>query len=203
MKLLIMAGFLGSGKTTLLLQIAKRLSAASLKIAIIENEIGEIGVDGDYLNLEGLQVQELFGGCICCTLSSGLIETLEKIEARYQPDLVILEATGAARPGDILTNLNKLQSKVEGIKILTLVDALRFEMLMEMMTPLLTAQIEAAHTVVVNKIDQVQKKNLEHVIQTISRLNPKAKVSTVSAEAGTNLNSLLKNVAALTECAIV
>jgi len=194
MKLLIMAGFLGSGKTTLLLQIAKRLSAASLKIAIVENEIGEIGVDGDYLNLEGLQVQELFGGCICCTLSSGLIETLEKIEARYQPDLVILEATGAARPGDILTNLNKLQSKIEGITIVTLVDAPRFEMLMEMMEPLLTAQIEAAHTVVVNKIDQVQEKTLERIIQTISRLNPEAKIRTVSAEAGTNLNSFLDDL---------
>ena len=194
MKLLIMAGFLGSGKTTLLLQIAKRLSTASLKIAIIENEIGEIGVDGDYLNLEGLHVQKLFGGCICCTLSSGLIETLEKIEAHYQPDLVILEATGAARPGDILINLNKLQSKVGGIKIVTLVDAPRFEMLMEMMEPLLTAQIEAAHTVVVNKIDQVQEKTLERVIQGIGRLNPEANVSPVSAEAGTNLNSLLNAI---------
>ncbi len=150
-----------------------------------------------------MQVQELFGGCICCTLSSGLIETLEKIEAHYQPDLVILEATGAARPGDILTNLSKLQSKVEGIKTVTLVDALRFEMLMEMMEPLLTAQIEAANPVVVNRIDQVPEKILKHIIRTISRLNPEAKIGTVSAEAGTHLNSLLKNVAALTECAIV
>ncbi|RLC00990.1 MAG: cobalamin biosynthesis protein P47K [Deltaproteobacteria bacterium] len=194
MKLLIMAGFLGSGKTTLLLQIAKRLSAASLKIAIIENEIGEIGVDGDYLNREELHVQKLFGGCICCTLSTGLIETLEKIELHYQPDLVILEATGVARPGDILTNVNKYQPKVESIKILTLVDAFRFEMLMEVIEPLLTAQIKAAHTVVVNKIDQVQNKTLESVIQSVECLNPEAKVSTVSAEVGTNLNSFLDDL---------
>ena len=194
MKLLIMAGFLGSGKTTLLLQIAKRLSAASLKIAIIENEIGEIGVDGDYLNREELHVQKLFGGCICCTLSTGLIETLEKIELHYQPDLVILEATGVARPGDILTNVNKYQPKVESIKILTLVDAFRFEMLMEVIEPLLTAQIEAAHTVVVNKIDQVQEKTLEHVTHSIECLNPEAKISTVSAEVGTNLNSFLDDL---------
>ena len=194
MKLLIMAGFLGSGKTTLLLQIAKRLSAASLKIAIIENEIGELGVDGDYLNREELHVQELFGGCICCTLSSGLIETLEKIELHYQPDLVILEATGIARPGDILTNVNKFQPKVKSIKILTLVDAFRFEMLMEVIEPLLTAQIEAANTVVVNKIDQVQNKTLESVIQSVECLNPEAKVSTVSAETGTNLNSFLDDL---------
>ena len=70
MKLLIIAGFLGSGKTTLLLQVAERLAASSLRIAIIENEMGEVGVDGGYLGLEGLHVQELLGGCICCTLAS-------------------------------------------------------------------------------------------------------------------------------------
>ena len=64
MKLLIIAGFLGSGKTTLLLQIAKHLAASSQRIAIIENEMGEVGVDGEYLTLEGLHVQELLGGCI-------------------------------------------------------------------------------------------------------------------------------------------
>src|SRR5210317_1406548 len=104
MKLLIIAGFLGSGKTTLLLQVAKHLAAASKRIAIIENEMGEVGVDGDYLTLEGLHVQELLGGCICCTLAAGLVGTLEKVERLFQPDLVILEATGSARPSDITQN---------------------------------------------------------------------------------------------------
>ena len=194
MKLLIMAGFLGSGKTTLLMRIAKHLSDASLKIVIIENEIGETGIDGDYLNLEGLHVQELFGGCICCTLSSGLIETLEKIKTFYNPNLVIIEATGAARPGDILINLNEFQSNIDAIEVITLVDAVRFEMLMEMMTPLLTAQIEAAHTVVVTKIDQVEEKAVERVIQNIGSLNPEAEINTVSVETGTNLKSFLDNL---------
>ncbi len=85
MKLLIIAGFLGSGKTTLLLQVAKHLAAASQRIAIIENEMGEVGVDGEYLTLEGLHVQELLGGCICCTLAAGLVGTLEKVQRLFQP----------------------------------------------------------------------------------------------------------------------
>ena len=85
MKLLIIAGFLGSGRTTLLLEVARRLVAVPQKIAIIENEVGEIGIDGKYLHQKGLQVQELFGGCVCCTLSADLVSTLEKIEKLYQP----------------------------------------------------------------------------------------------------------------------
>ena len=81
MKLLIIAGFLGSGKTTLLLEVAQRLVAVPQKVAIIENEVGEIGIDGKYLHQEGLQVQELFGGCVCCTRHHQRLEdTAEGIE---------------------------------------------------------------------------------------------------------------------------
>ena len=76
MRLVLVAGFLGSGKTTLLEHIARQLTAAGRKIAIIENEAGEIGIDGNYLRQNGLEVQELYGGCICCTLSVDLVVTL-------------------------------------------------------------------------------------------------------------------------------
>ncbi len=194
MKLMIIAGFLGSGKTTLLLHIARRLSEASRKIAIIENEIGEIGVDGDYLKMNGLYVQELFGGCICCTLSTSLIDTLKKVKQRFKPDFVILEATGAALPGDITTNLRNYPSKVESIQVLTIVDACRFEMLMEMLGPLLTSQIQAADTVAINKIDQVEEEVLDRIIQGVGRLNAQAKVNAISAQRLTNLNTIMDDL---------
>lgn len=194
MKLLMIAGFLGSGKTTLLLQIARRLSEASLNIAIIENEIGEIGVDGDYLNMNGLHVQELFGGCICCTLATSLVATLQKLEQRYKPDLVILEPTGAAVPGDITANLHNFPSKLGGIHTITILDASRYEMLMEMMEPLLTSQIQAADRVAVNKIDQVNQEMVDRIIQSVGHLNPQAKVNAISAEAQTNLNTLIDDL---------
>ncbi len=194
MKLLIIAGFLGSGKTTLLLRIVKQLSAGPQKIAIIENEIGEIGVDGEYLNLEGLQVQELFGGCICCTLSVGLLETLEDLDRLYQPDLVILEATGVARPGDIIENVRKYQSRIQEIQVITLVDACRYEMLLEVMEPLVTGQIGAADIVAVNKIDKVAPEALDQIMQSVAGLNPRAKVTAISADQKLHLNTILDDL---------
>ena len=194
MKLLIISGFLGSGKTTLLLQIAKRLAAASQRIAIIENEMGEVGVDGEYLSLEGLNVQELLGGCICCTLAAGLLGTLEKVERLFQPDLVILEATGSARPSDITQNLRDYRANVGAIQIITLVDPSRHEMLMEVMTPLVTAQIQAADIVAVNKIDQVERETVQRTIQSARALNSQASIVAISAEDRTRLDTLMADL---------
>jgi G3E family GTPase len=194
MKLLIIAGFLGSGKTTLLLQVAKRLAAASQRIAIIENEMGEVGVDGEYLTLEGLHVQELLGGCICCTLAAGLIGTLEKLKRLFQPDLAILEATGSARPADIVKNLRDYGADVGAIRIITLVDPSRHEMLMEVMTPLVTAQIQAADIVAVNKIDQVEPETVQRTIRGARALNSRASIVAISAEKRTQLNTLMANL---------
>jgi G3E family GTPase len=196
MKVIIIAGFLGSGKTTLLLQIAKALSKASKKTAIIENELGEIGIDGDYLELEGLQVRQLTGGCICCTLSVGLVETLENINRNFNPDTVILEATGIANPGDIAANLKLCRFAISSINVITIVDAKRYEMLMKMMTPLLSSQISSADVVVVNKIDSVKPQLLEHIIQEISCINPGAHIFAASLEKGMDLNLIME----LLEC---
>ena len=84
----VITGESGSGKTTLLLEIARRLAAGSQKIAIIENEVGEVGIDGQYLRQEGLEVQEMFGGCVCCTLSVDLITTLKKLDRSAKLRLV-------------------------------------------------------------------------------------------------------------------
>jgi len=191
MRLLVLGGFLGSGKTTLLLELARKLVATSQRIAIIENEVGEVGVDGKYLSQEGLEVQELFGGCVCCTLSAGLVSTLEKIERLFAPDLIILEATGLARPGDIVKIVHSYLPRVESIVVLTLVDAARYDMLSTMLTPLLTAQIQAAHIVAINKIDEVDADKVRSIAASVSQLNSLARVVTVSAEKRINLDQLL------------
>jgi len=191
MKLLIIAGFLGSGKTTLLLQVAKCLASDSRRIAIIENEMGEVGIDGDYLALEGLHVQELLGGCICCTLAAGLVGTLEKVQRLFQPDLVILEATGAARPADITQNLRDYRANVGAIQIITVVDASRHEMLMEVMTPLVTAQIQAADIVAVNKVDRVERETVQRTIRSARALNSRASIVAICAEERAQVNALM------------
>ncbi len=191
MKLLMIAGFLGSGKTTLLLPMARRLSNTANKIVIIENEMGQIGIDGDYLRLNGLEVQELFGGCICCTLSASLIETIDKVDKNYAPDIVILEATGAARPGDIIANLKKFRGKIQKTLVITIVDAVRFHMLMEMMEPLLTAQIEAGDIILINKIDCTDPKTIEAITRKIIKVKPGVNIEAISCENKTHVENFM------------
>lgn len=191
MKLLLISGFLGSGKTTLLLEIARRLTADSERIAIIENEVGEVGIDGAYLRREGLEVQEIFGGCVCCTLSVDLVTTLKKLEPLFQPDRVILEASGVARPGDIVPTVRQYASMVEDVQVLVLVDASRYEMLLEVMHPMVTAQIGAADIVAINKIDEIDEPDLERIAKSVTGLNGEARVLAVSAEKQINLEALM------------
>lgn len=191
MKLLSICGFLASGKTTLILEIAKGLKPAFKKMVIIENEVGQIGIDDQYLRRDGLQVQELFGGCICCTLAVDLVNTLEKVKDTYNPDLVILEATGIARPEDLTGNVSKYCPTVGDIQVVTLVDAVRHEMLMKAMEPLITAQIEAADIVAINKIDVMDEQGLAFVEESVRAVNEKPKIMRISADKKINLEELL------------
>ena len=194
MKILIIAGFLGSGKTTLLLEVAQRLVAIPQKIAIIENEVGERGIDGKYLQQEGLQVQELFGGCICCTLSADLVLMLQNVEELFQPDVAIIEPTGLASPDDVLTTLRSCAPIVTDIKVMTLLDATRYKMLYEMLTPLITTQIQLADIVVINKIDSVDGPSVDIIRKDVNQLNPQAKVAAVSVETKIDLEPLLRDL---------
>ncbi len=191
MRLLMISGFLGSGKTTLLLEIARRMVAGSRKIAIIENEVGEVGIDGQYLRREGLEVQEMFGGCVCCTLSVDLVTTLKKLDRLFQPETVILEATGIARPGDIVPTVRQYASMVDEIQVLVLVDGPRYEMLLEVMNPLVTAQIGAADVVAINKIDEMDDAGIDSIRRSIKDLNEETRVVAISAEQRINLEDLM------------
>ena len=191
MRLLLISGFLGSGKTTLLLEIARRLAAGSRKIAIIENEVGEVGIDGQYLRQEGLEVQEMFGGCVCCTLSVDLVTTLKKLDRLFQPETFILEATGIARPGDIVPTVRQYASMVDEIQVLILVDGPRYEMLLEVMNPLVTAQIGAADVVAINKIDEMDEAGIDSIRRSVKDLNEETRVVAISAEQRINLEDLM------------
>jgi G3E family GTPase len=189
-KLLCIAGFLGSGKTTVLLGLARSMTQEGLRLAIVENEIGEVGVDGDYVREHGLPVQELFGGCICCTLQAGLVQTLQALEESYDPDWVIVEPTGLAAPGDIMTTVRESMPQIVSIRVLTLIDAGRWDMLVHVVEPLITAQIEAADVVAVNKIDEADEAALAGIEAAARRLNAAAPIVRMSATSGAGLQSL-------------
>ncbi len=198
MEFMILAGFLGSGKTTLLLQIARTLIDRSLKVVIIENEIGEIGIDGSYLSSEGLQVQELFGGCICCTLTVGLVETISEIEALYNPDIILIESTGMARPDDLIKTIrqykNHYKKGINDIKTITVVDAERYEALRNTLAPLFEAQIEAADIVLLNKIDSVDKSRVDEIACDLKTIGNTSKVFSLSMVDNREVGHVLKEI---------
>ena len=194
MNVLCIAGFLGSGKTTILLEVARAMAEDGSRLAVIENEIGEVGIDGGYVREQGLPVQELFGGCICCTLQVGLVETLRAVESRYAPDWVIVEPTGLAAPGDLLGVVVDNCPGVDTFRVLTLVDATRWPMLLEIVEPLVTAQLEAADIVAVNKVDEIDDEALAGVMDSVGLLAGRATILPVSAATGAGMKRLLDAV---------
>ena len=143
---LCIAGFLGSGKTTILLEVARALAEDGAQLAVIENEIGEVGIDGGYVREQGLPVQELFGGCICCTLQVGLVRDAARGRDPYDPDWVIIEPTGLAAPGDILGAGGRPLPDLDVVRVLTVVDAARWPMLLEVVEPLVTVAARSPPT---------------------------------------------------------
>ena len=127
MKVMIIGGFLGSGKTTTILKISRRLSDAGKRTAIIVNEIGEIGLDGETLNSPGIITEELTNGCICCTLRISMQYTLQTLEEEFRPDIVIIEPTGIAFPRQIREEIELMGlSELSFAPVVTIVDPGRF-----------------------------------------------------------------------------
>jgi G3E family GTPase len=193
--LIIVAGFLGAGKTTLLLKIASDLvSLKRMRVAIIENEIGQIGIDNQYLELEGLKVQQLQSGCICCALSSDLITTLDQLQKSYHPDVVILEPSGVANAAKILEVIDRSPLGISERKVIVLVDATRFRAIMAITFPFVQDSLNVADIVVVNKIDGVDRRATEEITKEVECLTGTAKVLKISATQGTGLKELMREV---------
>ncbi len=170
MKILILGGFLGSGKTTLLLQMARDMaehttSESEQKVIILENEVGQDGIDNKLLGSSGFQVRSLFNGCICCTLSGEIIATVDDIEKKYNPGWLIIETTGLAYPGLIQSNLKEALGKDS--YICTIVDASRWKRFLIPMHELLKGQVECADLVLLNKADLVDREVMDKVEEDV------------------------------------
>jgi G3E family GTPase len=175
MHLLLFTGFLGSGKTSFIIPLAESVIEAKRRVAIIVNEIGEIGIDNQLMRQLELDVWELLNGCICCTLSSDLVSTLQKLDASYSPDLVIVEASGAANPSNVLSALPYYHGKnLQSVRTISILDPLRLQMLIEVMTPLITSQIQYADLIIVNKTDLASPDEVAFACRTAREINHKA-----------------------------
>ena len=180
MHLLILSGFLGSGKTSILMPLAKQLTAKGKKVAIIENEIGEKGVDDLYLKEHGLQVKGIFHGCICCNLRTDLIHSLLELERNYSPEVIIMEPTGVADPYLLLSSISEYPGNLESRTMVSIVDAERFKDIVNLKIPLTIDGIKSADLIVLNKIDLISTEDLEILAKQIESINPTSVVQNVT-----------------------
>lgn len=189
MNIVIFSGFLGSGKTSAILSMARYISEkqeVSVRggLVIVENEIGEIGIDNKILKHGGYQVKELFAGCICCTLSADLTTMLNELEDEYHPGWVIIECTGLAYPSKIIETLQRYGKGIESIRTVAVVDAERWEELMTVTPVLTTTQIQEGNFLLVNKIDRIEEVALSKVEAEVRKVNGSAKLYKLSALEG-------------------
>lgn len=181
MRILLFGGFLGSGKTTTILQVAKYITVKRNEtVAVIENEIGEAGVDDKLLSDSGLQVRPLFGGCVCCQISSDLISAIREIHETIHPDWLVIEMTGLAVPENIAKLINEYCTFYTAFKTVTVVDMGRWLELKEVIGPLVTRQVEKTQLVILNKAD-ISGDDRNRIIDDIRSIVNDVPVMVVSA----------------------
>jgi G3E family GTPase len=172
----VITGFLGAGKTTLVLALLKG-HVRSEKVAVIVNELGEISIDGAVIRTGNYTVKELSSGCICCEISGRFKESVEEILARYQPDRLLIEATGIAEPSKILSTFFSYESLVKRTTVeptICVVDCSGFERLMSALAFHYVCQFKVSDVILLNKIDLVDRKTAESVRAAIAGINPRA-----------------------------
>jgi G3E family GTPase len=180
---MIIGGFLGSGKTTTLLRLGKHLSETGHKIAIIVNEIGEIGLDGDTLSSTGIVTEELTSGCICCTLKISMEYTLSKLSDDFHPDVIIIEPTGIAFPRQIKEDIGLM--KIDDLSfapIVNIIDGTRFNTEIKQTPKFILTQIEDAEILCINKVDIAEEEKVTEVRNFLEEINPEAEVIEFSAK---------------------
>jgi G3E family GTPase len=182
---LIITGFLGSGKTTLVRRLAELANKKGQKVAILVNEIGDIGIDDQFMRRLGLNVWELLGGCICCSLAGDLPGTLLKVQEDFSPDLILVEPTGAADPRNLTKALDGYHGRPwKSLIRAALLDPLRIEMLMEVVTPLITATAQQADLILITKADKASEGELAYALEVARDINPEAPLHKISAKRG-------------------
>lgn len=182
MKILIVSGFLGSGKTTSVVKIGKYLKNRGYTIAVLVNDVADVGVDGQVINENGLASKEMPRGCICCTLKYALEGNIALIQAESDPDILIIEPTGVAFPERIKEQIEKMDfgSEVTMGPIISLIDGGKFGQIMEHSEYAATKQMENADLIVINKRDLMKEAEIGAVENIVRNINPDADVFALS-----------------------
>ncbi len=199
LKIDIISGFLGAGKTTL---IKKLLSSAlkGQKIVLIENEFGDIGIDGGFLKESGIQINEMNSGCICCSLVGDFKKALNQVYEQYAPDRIIIEPSGVGKLSDVLQAVLSAQLPDSEISSLTaVVDAKKCKMYIKNFGEFYKNQIEQAKCVVLSHTSNIDDAKLQYCLDTVKSLNKDAVIVTTPWDEidGEKIFAAMTNVSSL------
>ena len=175
-KIDVVSGFLGAGKTTLIQKLIKDVFAGK-NVVLVENEFGEIGIDGGFLQEAGIEVTEINSGCICCTLQGDFQEALKLVVEKYHPDHIVIEPSGVGKLSDIL----KIIKSVDGLELNSysaVVDAKRCQIYHKNFKEFFDDQIATAACVILSRTQMVSDDVLQADVAIIRELNPEARIIT-------------------------
>ena len=178
-KIDIMSGFLGAGKTTLIKKLLKE-ALADTKVVLIENEFGEIGIDGGFLKDAGIEIKEMNSGCICCSLVGDFGASLKEVLDTYKPERVIIEPSGVGKLSDVEKAVLNVDTEVDAVlnSKVAVVDACKCKMYIKNFGEFFINQIEHADTIVLSRTDKLTQEKLEKAVALIREHNDHATIIT-------------------------
>ena len=190
----IIGGFLGTGKTTLLMKIAGRCRRSGITVAILVNEMGEIGIDGATIKAEGYDAVELPDGCICCSLSGTLQNALKNIDRDIHPDVIIIEPTGLALPHKVKELVRTSLIDSDHTIIVGLADTKRFDELMEKKQEFFKRQLHASDLILMTKIDLSNKDDINRISNELRAMHPGRDIIPVSAVTEEGIDEVARRI---------
>ena len=178
-KIDIVSGFLGAGKTTLIKKLLKEALAGS-QVVLIENEFGEIGIDGGFLKDSGIEIKEMNSGCICCSLVGDFGTSLKEVLNTYHPERILIEPSGVGKLSDVMKAVQNagLGTEVELNSAVAVVDASKCKMYIKNFGEFFINQIEHAGTIILSRTDVASGEKIRQAVELIREHNPKATIIT-------------------------
>ena len=201
-KIDIISGFLGAGKTTLIKKLLSEAFAGE-QVVLIENEFGEIGIDGGFLKESGIEIREMNSGCICCSLVGDFGKSLREVVDTYHPDRILIEPSGVGKLSDVIKAVQDVQSEIDAKlnSFTTVVDVTKCRIYRKNFGEFFSNQIEYAGAVILSRTDKAKPEKIEESIAILRELNPKAPFITTPLEqlAGSKILETMESVRSMEE----
>ena len=201
MKIDIYSGFLGAGKTTLIKKMIQEAYAGE-KLVLIENEFGEIGIDGGFLQDAGINITEMNSGCICCSLVGDFGKALTQVIDQYAPDRIVIEPSGVGKLSDVIAAVQKVTGDdVQLGYTVAVVDAGKVKVYMKNFGEFYNNQIEAAGTIILSRTDSISPEKLDKAVAMLKEHNDKATIITTPWDTltGTQIMEAMEGVSSISE----